>query len=102
VKVKKWAKKARTIVVRLEGPDGSDLKGIHLIEIRDAKRRTLRTRTLRYQSTAPALSTIMTDAQARLARNSLVVTEDSYQLTDDGRSLRASVSISPSGRRPQQ
>ncbi len=100
MKVKKWAKKARTIVVHLEGPGGADLRGVHAIEIKDAKRRTIRTRTLEYRQSGQALSTIMTDAQARLARNALIVSDDSYQLSGDGHLLRADVSISEGARRP--
>jgi hypothetical protein len=91
MKAKKWARKARSISVRLEGPTGDDLEGHHILEIRDAQRHILRTRTLEYRDGTPAMSTIMTDARARLAKNSLVVNEDSYELVNDGRVLRASV-----------
>jgi hypothetical protein len=100
MKAKKWARKARTILVRLEGPGGDDLHGLHTIEIKDAKNHTIRTRTLEYHHGGQALSTIMTDTQVRLAKNALRVAEASYQLTNEGRTLFAIVSISESSRRP--
>jgi hypothetical protein len=99
VKVKKWAKKARSVEVRLEGPGGADLRGVHTIEIKDAKRKTLRTRKLEYRQGGQALSTIMTDTQARLAKNSLIVIDGSYQLVKDGQCLQGVVSTAGTSRR---
>ncbi len=95
---KKWARKARTIVVHLDAPEGAESRATHIIEIRDAKRRILRTKVLEYRDRAPALSAIMIDVRARLARNSLVVDEDSYELTHEGRMLNATVSVAETGR----
>jgi hypothetical protein len=100
MKVKKWAKKARAIVVHLEGVNGADLHGIHPIEIRDAKGMTIRRRVLEYGNKGPAMSVIMTDAKALLGKSALVIDEDSYQLTNEGRVLRATVAISAGGKRP--
>jgi hypothetical protein len=94
VKLKKWAKKARTIAVHLEDP-----RGIHLVEIRDAKKQIIRTRTLEYHDPLPTLSMVMSDVQVRLAINGLIVEENSYRLTNEGRVLLAAVSTSESARR---
>jgi hypothetical protein len=99
VKVKKWARKARTITVQLEGAHGSDLDGVHKIEFRDARKRTLRTRTVSYRDASPALSAIMTDVQARLRRNALAIDPDSYEFANHGRTLVASVRIFDGGRK---
>jgi hypothetical protein len=94
MKAKKWARKARSISVRLEGPGHAELGGNHLIEIQDADRHTIRTRTLEYRDGTPAMSTIMTDVAAMLAKNELLVNDESYELINSGRTLRASVILS--------
>lgn len=95
---KKWARRARTILIHLEPQRGKDVRAVHLIEVRDAKNRVVRERTLEYHSTKPALSAIMADAGARLARNDLVIDADSYEFRANGRVLRASVGLRPSHR----
>jgi hypothetical protein len=99
VKAKKWARKARTIVVHLEGQHDLN-RGVHLIEVRDARKRVLRTRTVEYRNERPALSAIMIDVQARLSRNALYVDPGSYQFANEGRTLHASVSVAVLPRRP--
>jgi hypothetical protein len=99
VKVKKWAKKARTVVVYLEGAKNADARGIHAVEIRSGRRDVLRRRTVEYRDGTPALSTIMTDVQASLARSGLVIDPDSYQFGRNGRVLHATVSVSGKARK---
>lgn len=95
-KLKKWARRARFIVIHLDPKRDKQVRAVHLIEIRDSKKRVVRERRLQYHNTAPALSTIMADAQARLARNDLVIDADSYEFRSNGRLLRASVALAPS------
>jgi hypothetical protein len=95
MKTKKWARKARTVIVHLEGRERSGSASEHLIEIRDARARTLRNRTIEYRNERPSISAIMIDVQARLSRNSLVVDPDSYAFAHGGKTLRATVSVPP-------
>jgi hypothetical protein len=99
MKVKRWVRKARTIVVHLEGPGGIDLRGDHVVEIRDAKNRLIRNKVLKYRNSSATMSVIMSDVQSRLSLSALVVDPDSYRLTDDGNRLRAAVSLASKGQR---
>lgn len=98
-KVKKWARQARRIVVHLEGADGADLRGEHPVEIRDAKNRLIRTKTLKLRDSSAALSSIMTNVQTKLLLNGLLVDAASYRFTAAGRLLLADVSVSKTHRR---
>lgn len=100
MKAKKWARKARTIVVHLEGRDGADLSGVHVIEVRDSHKKTVRKRVVEYHNQRPSVSALMLDVQARLAKNALVVEPDSYYFADSGRTLRARVRLRAASEHP--